>query len=100
MLAAGVQGAVVPCQWDEPSVVERMHEHGLAAGGGSASNFVAVERLVRFGADFVDSNSPATALAALRRLEADSHYPPAILFLHEAHLFPGYSVTEITLALP
>jgi glycerophosphoryl diester phosphodiesterase len=68
MLAAGVQGADVPWQWDEPSVVERMHEHGLAVGGGSASSFVAVERLVRFGADFVDSDSPATALAALRVL--------------------------------
>jgi glycerophosphoryl diester phosphodiesterase len=70
MLAAGVSAADVPWQWDEPGVVERMHEKGLAAGGGSASNFVAVERLVRFGADFVDSDSPATALAALRLLQA------------------------------
>ena len=72
MLAARVRGADVPWQWDEPSVVERMHEHGLAVGGGSASSFVAVERLVRFGADFVDSDSPATALAALRVLAEPS----------------------------
>jgi glycerophosphoryl diester phosphodiesterase len=70
MLAAGVSAADVPWQWDEPAVVEQMHEKGLAAGGGTASNYVAVERLVRFGADFVDSDSPATALAALRLLEA------------------------------
>jgi glycerophosphoryl diester phosphodiesterase len=74
MLAAGVSAADVPWQWDEPSVVERMHERGLAVGGGTASNFVAVERLVRFGADFVDSDSPATATAALRTLSAP---PPA-----------------------
>ncbi len=72
MLAAGVDGADVPWQWDEPGVIEHMHDRGLAAGGGSASSFVAVERLVRFGADFVDSDSPATALAALRLLEANS----------------------------
>jgi glycerophosphoryl diester phosphodiesterase len=73
MLAAGVAAADVPWQWDEPAVVDRMHEHGLAAGGGTASNFVAVERLVRFGADFVDSDSPATAVAALRLVRGESH---------------------------
>jgi glycerophosphoryl diester phosphodiesterase len=60
----GARGADVPWQWDEPDVVAHMHDGGLAAGGGSANNLVAMERLVRFGADFVDSDVPAFALAA------------------------------------
>jgi glycerophosphoryl diester phosphodiesterase len=70
ILGAGAKGADIPWQWDEPALIERMHCAGLAAGGGTANNFVAVERLTRFGADFVDSDVPAFATAARDLLSA------------------------------
>jgi glycerophosphoryl diester phosphodiesterase len=64
----GADGADVPWQWISERIVGDMHEAGLAVGGGTANDRRAVERLVAVGADFVDSDRPALAVAARNEL--------------------------------
>jgi glycerophosphoryl diester phosphodiesterase len=64
----GADGGDVPWQWTSERIVGDMHEAGLAVGGGTANDRQAVERLVGVGADFVDSDRPALAVAARNEL--------------------------------
>lgn len=60
--ACGADGADVPWQWDDGALVDRMHAAGMIVGGGTANDARAVKRLIALGADFVDSDRPATAV--------------------------------------
>lgn len=62
--SCGADGADLPWQWLTRRIVADMHGAGLAVGGGTANDAAAVERLIDLGADFVDSDRPALAIAA------------------------------------
>jgi glycerophosphoryl diester phosphodiesterase len=60
-------GADLPWQWLTSGIVRDMHAAGLAVGGGTANDDASVELLMSLGADFVDSDRPAVAVAARGR---------------------------------
>jgi glycerophosphoryl diester phosphodiesterase len=66
--ACGADGADVPWQWNATSLLDEMRERGLLIGGGSARGGEAAERLIALGADMIDTDAPATMLAAVRKL--------------------------------
>jgi glycerophosphoryl diester phosphodiesterase len=57
-------GVNLPWSWLDADLVARLHDAGLMVGAGTANQAEVVERLVRLGVDFVDSDRPRLAVAA------------------------------------
>ena len=65
--ACGADGADMPYEWLDETLIGRMRQLGLGIMGSTASGEDALREIVLRGADFVDSDKPRTALAV--RLE-------------------------------
>jgi glycerophosphoryl diester phosphodiesterase len=66
--ACGADGADMPVEWLDETLVGRMRQLGLGIMGSTANDEDALAELVRRGADFVDSDRPRVALAVRREL--------------------------------
>jgi D-psicose/D-tagatose/L-ribulose 3-epimerase len=84
ILEFGLDGADVEWSWMNEDFVDRMHEAGLAVIGSTADEPEAIARLVRLGADFVDTNRPRAAVAARDANAAAYRYGPAAKDQHAA----------------
>ena len=70
--ACRADGGDMPCEWLDETLVGRMRGLGLGIMGSTANEVETLRELVRRGADFVDSDRPATALAVRRELAETS----------------------------
>jgi glycerophosphoryl diester phosphodiesterase len=65
--ACGADGADLPWSWLDADLVGRMRTLGLAIMGSTANDEDEIIELIRWQADFVDSDRPRMALATRRR---------------------------------
>jgi glycerophosphoryl diester phosphodiesterase len=61
--ACGADGADMPWQWWDDELVDQMRLKGLGIMGSTANDRQSIEQLLTLSADFVDSDTPQSALA-------------------------------------
>lgn len=64
--AAGVDAINVAPRWATPALVATAHTAGLAVSAGTVNDAAGIQRLIRLGVDYVDSDRPDVTVPALR----------------------------------